>query len=427
MTTGRTLLRFSSQGASLLSGRTHDPRWLRLHPQLLGADASGGWTEWIEDVDVALADAPGAADLAPAVEARIDLVADGEPGTCAQTGQHGGARRQREVGVVVDGQRIALAEAVAGEVLARDLRTIEECLHAQPEQLVLVAQVVGGGGEQVAQAEVERTAVLHDVRLAALVDDLLLELPLLLVGDADGGAQIVEEQEQARLVLAEELGGRRGEIRLALGARPRQLRPQHAEKAVADVANDLVLRHEDVPLPCQEKVLPKDVMLIRGGLVILKKTAPKSRGTGAVRRRRSRRASRRSVVLVMQSPPRTVQLPPSPLGVIARPARSAASVVPSFASSSAFFVASASAAPGTAEVAAPCALSSPRQRDRQRRPTRRTALARPGRGTPERPEYSGRRVRREARGRLEPAARRDRPERMELPEFPERWEVAALQ
>src|SRR5437588_8418422 len=129
-----------SQGASLLSGRTHDPRWLRLHPQLLGADASGGWTEWIEDVDVALADAPGAPDLAPAVEARIDLVADGESGTCAQTAQHGGARRQREVGVVVDGQRIALAEAVAGEVLARDLRTIEECLHAQPEQLVLVAQ-----------------------------------------------------------------------------------------------------------------------------------------------------------------------------------------------------------------------------------------------------------------------------------------------
>src|SRR5207237_1144897 len=79
----------------------------------------------------------------------------------------------------------------------------------------LVAQVVGGGGEQVAQAEVERTAVLHDVRLAALVDDLLLELPLLLVGDPDGGAQIVEEQEQARLVLAAELGRRRGQLRLA--------------------------------------------------------------------------------------------------------------------------------------------------------------------------------------------------------------------
>src|SRR5438445_5456023 len=107
MTTCRTLLRFRP-GASLLSGRSHDPRWLRLHPQLLGADASGGWTEWIEDVDVALADAPGAADLALAVEARIDLVADGEPGTCAQTAQHGGARRQREVGVVVDGQRTLL-------------------------------------------------------------------------------------------------------------------------------------------------------------------------------------------------------------------------------------------------------------------------------------------------------------------------------
>jgi hypothetical protein len=57
---------------------------------------------------------------------------------------------------------------------------------------------------------------------------------------------------------------------------------------VADVANDLVLRHEDVPLPCQEMVLPKDVMLIRGGVFILKKLAPKSRGTGDGARLRSR-------------------------------------------------------------------------------------------------------------------------------------------
>src|SRR2546422_1575441 len=98
MTTCRTLLRFRP-GASLLSRRTHDPRWLRLHPQLLGADASGGWTEWIEDVDVALADAPRAADLAPAVEAGGDPVAGGGPPAPAPAPPDGGAGRQRGGGV----------------------------------------------------------------------------------------------------------------------------------------------------------------------------------------------------------------------------------------------------------------------------------------------------------------------------------------
>jgi len=40
-----------------------------------------------------------------------------------------------------------LEKLVAGELLAGQLRVIEEALHPQPEQLVLVAQVVGGGGE----------------------------------------------------------------------------------------------------------------------------------------------------------------------------------------------------------------------------------------------------------------------------------------
>jgi len=83
--------------SSLLSRRTHDPRWLRLHPQLLGADAARGWTELIEHVDVAFADAPRAADLAAAVEARVDLVADREPRPQAQAAQDGvRGRRQAD-------------------------------------------------------------------------------------------------------------------------------------------------------------------------------------------------------------------------------------------------------------------------------------------------------------------------------------------
>src|SRR3989442_3698030 len=303
MTTGRTLL-FFSQGASLLSGRTHDPRWLRLHPQLLGTDAAGGRTEGIEHVDVALADALGAADLAPAVEARGDLVTDCEPGAEAQTAQHGLRGGQGEVAVVMDRERVALAEAVSGELLTGDLRMVEEPLHAQPEQLVLVAQVVGRCGEEVLQAQVEGTAVLDDVRFAALVDDLLFQLPLLLVDDADGGAQVVEEEEQAGLVLAEELGRGSGQVSLALGAGGGQLRAQHDDEAVADVAADPVPRPQDVPLPCQERVLPKDEMLIRGGVTILKKSAAKSRGTGAGLRRRARRTPGRSTVSIAVSPPR---------------------------------------------------------------------------------------------------------------------------
>src|SRR5215470_9711891 len=265
MTTGRTLLKNATwPSSSLLSGRTHDPRWLRLHPQLLGADATGGWTELIEHVDVALADAPRAADLAPTVEARVGLVTDRELWPQAQAAQDGVRDRERELVVVMDRERVALAEAVAGELLAHELGTVEEPLHPQGEQLVLVAQIVGGRGEQILQAQLEGAAVLHDLGLSALVDDLLLQLPLLFVAHPDGGAEVVEEEDQAGLVLADELGGGRGQVCLALRAGRGELRAKHAEEAVADVANDLVLRHEDVPLPCQEKVLPKDDADSRG-------------------------------------------------------------------------------------------------------------------------------------------------------------------
>src|SRR5258705_9169225 len=59
MTTGRTNFP-SSQGS--LARRRHDLRRLRLHPQFPGADAARGWSELIEHVDVALADALAAPD-----------------------------------------------------------------------------------------------------------------------------------------------------------------------------------------------------------------------------------------------------------------------------------------------------------------------------------------------------------------------------
>src|SRR5437879_13245433 len=62
MTTSRTTsLLHSVQG--LLPRRTHDLRWVRLHPQLLGAHAAQGWTKLIENVDVALAHALAAPQL----------------------------------------------------------------------------------------------------------------------------------------------------------------------------------------------------------------------------------------------------------------------------------------------------------------------------------------------------------------------------
>src|SRR5207302_9421458 len=202
MTSGRTLLLQARE--LLLSRRSHDARWLRLHPQLPGADASGGWTELIEHVDVALADALAASHLAAAQEARLDLVADGQARTRAVAAENGGAGDEGELGIGLDGERVGLDETLSGELLAGQFRVVEERLHPQREHFVLVGQVLGAGGEQVPHLEIQRPGVAHDVGFAVLVDDLLLELPLLGGPDPDERAEIVEVEHGAGLVLAQE-------------------------------------------------------------------------------------------------------------------------------------------------------------------------------------------------------------------------------
>ena len=126
---------------------------------------------------------------------------------------------------------------------------IEERLHPHGEDLVLVRQIVGRGGHQVAQPHLQRARVADDVGLALLVGDLFLEVPVLVGAHVDGRADVVEVQHQAGSVLAEEVRGRRGEICLRLAPLRRKLGAKHAEEGLADVADHLMLGHEDVPLP----------------------------------------------------------------------------------------------------------------------------------------------------------------------------------
>src|SRR5205823_8014819 len=130
MTTLRTTFR-DDFPKELPLRRSHDLRWLRLHPQLLGADAAQGWTKLIEHVDVALAHAPGAPELAAGEEARLGLVTYGEARSLSEAAEDGGAGGQVELLVGRDGQRVALEEAVAQERLAGQPRMIEERLHPQ--------------------------------------------------------------------------------------------------------------------------------------------------------------------------------------------------------------------------------------------------------------------------------------------------------
>src|SRR5947209_8036072 len=123
--------------------RSHDLRWLRLHPQLLGAHAAWGWTKLIEHVDVALAHALGAPQFLAGEEPRLGAVADRQPRALAESAEDGGGRLQVESVVVGDRQDVAFHEGVADEALARDLRLVEEGLHPQREDLVLLAEVLG--------------------------------------------------------------------------------------------------------------------------------------------------------------------------------------------------------------------------------------------------------------------------------------------
>src|SRR5262249_55981687 len=107
-----------------LPRRRHDLRWLRLHPQLPCSHAARGWPQLIEHVDVALAHALAAPELATGVEARLGAVADRHPRALAQPGEDAGRRLQRELGVGVERQRVLPEEGVARKLLARELRVI---------------------------------------------------------------------------------------------------------------------------------------------------------------------------------------------------------------------------------------------------------------------------------------------------------------
>src|SRR5690348_16416248 len=105
MTTVRTT--HSVIAKELLPRRSHDLRWLRLHPQLLGADAARGRTKLIEHIDVALADAPAAPELLAGEEPRRGAIADREARSLAEAAEDG--RRDVEGEVVVVGERDAVA------------------------------------------------------------------------------------------------------------------------------------------------------------------------------------------------------------------------------------------------------------------------------------------------------------------------------
>src|SRR5205823_3800473 len=153
MTTSRTTsLLHSVQG--LLPRRTHDLRWVRLYPQLLGAHAAQGWTKLIENVDVALAHALAAPQLLAGEEPRFGAIADRQPRALTQPAEDGGGGRQSEGLVGDDRDRVALDEAVPHQRVAGELGLVEEGLHPQGEDLVLIGQVLGSGGEQVVQAHV---------------------------------------------------------------------------------------------------------------------------------------------------------------------------------------------------------------------------------------------------------------------------------
>src|SRR5882672_4669480 len=172
MTTGRT--NFPSVQGSL-ARRRHDLRWPRLHPQLPGADAARGWPQLIEHVDVALADALAAPELAAGEQARVGAVAHRHARALPQAGEHAAGGLQRELGVVLERQRVLPEEGIPQELLALELGVVEERLHSEREDLVLVGEVLRGGGEQVVQADLERPRVAHHVRLALLVRHFLLE------------------------------------------------------------------------------------------------------------------------------------------------------------------------------------------------------------------------------------------------------------
>src|SRR2546425_1620517 len=241
--------RTSPQARELLARRRHDLRWLRLHPQLPGAHAARGWPQLIEHVDVPLAHALAAPELAAGEEARVGAVADGDPRALAEPAEYRRGSFQREGGIVLDRQRVVLEERIAGELFAVELRAIEEGLHAEREDLVLVGEIVCGGGDQVMEPHLQRTGVPDHLGLALLVGDLLLEVPVLVGAHVDGRADVVEVQDQARRVLAQELRGRRGQERLRLALLRRHLGAEHAEERLADVADDLVSGHQYVPLP----------------------------------------------------------------------------------------------------------------------------------------------------------------------------------
>src|SRR5437763_14025877 len=81
-------------------GRSHDLRWLRLDPQLLGAHAARGRTKLIEHVDVALAHALGAPQFLAGEEPRFGPIADRKARPLAETAEHGGGDLE-VVGIVV--------------------------------------------------------------------------------------------------------------------------------------------------------------------------------------------------------------------------------------------------------------------------------------------------------------------------------------
>src|SRR4051812_12226046 len=106
--------------------RRHDLRWLRLHPQLLGADAARGWTKLVEHVDVPLADAAAATELFAREQPRLHAITDGQTRCGGEPAEDRGRSPQVEAVVGGDGQDVALREAVAHQAFPGELGMIEE-------------------------------------------------------------------------------------------------------------------------------------------------------------------------------------------------------------------------------------------------------------------------------------------------------------
>src|SRR5438132_9601864 len=105
MTTFRTTAT-AFDARELPLGWSHDLRWLRLHPQLLGAHAARGRTKLVEHVDVALAHALGAPQFLAGEEPGLGPIADRQPRALAESAEDGGRGLQVEPVVVGHGQDV---------------------------------------------------------------------------------------------------------------------------------------------------------------------------------------------------------------------------------------------------------------------------------------------------------------------------------